>query len=107
MAPPARIVPRLGSHRYGGAFDLTLVDAKGKELDMGVPVDYVAGPEAQLLFYEFIAKPSAKEIRARDNRRILIKAMTVGGFDPYLEEFWHWNYLGDVTAAAREWQRKK
>ena len=33
MAPPQRIVPRLDSHRYGGAVDLTVVGIDDKELN--------------------------------------------------------------------------
>jgi D-alanyl-D-alanine dipeptidase len=96
MAPPQRIVPKFGSHRLGGAFDLTIIDHRGQELDMGVPVDYLGGDEAQLLFYEFKSRLSRREKRFRDNRRRLITAMEHGGFQPYLAEFWHWGYDNDI-----------
>jgi zinc D-Ala-D-Ala dipeptidase len=96
MAPPQRIITKLNSHRYGGAVDLTVVDASGHELDMGVPVDYVSGPEAGLLFYELNDKLTRKQVRFRDNRRLLIKAMEKADFSPYLPEFWHWSYEFDL-----------
>ena len=102
IAPPIRLVPSLSSHRYAGAFDITLVDADRKELDMGVPIGYSIGPEAQLLWYQFIEEPNDKERTARMNRMILIKAMTKAGFTPYLEEFWHWEYLRDFSQKAND-----
>jgi D-alanyl-D-alanine dipeptidase len=92
MAPPIRVVPRLASHRYGGAVDLTILDAGGRELDMGVPLSYVTGPEAALLYYELRDGLSDAERTFRENRRLLIRSMAAGGFSPYLEEFWHWEY---------------
>jgi D-alanyl-D-alanine dipeptidase len=96
MAPPARIVPRLGSHRYGGAVDLTLIGADGADLEMGVPLNHVTGPEAALLHYEFREDLTERERLARSNRRILLRAMEHAGFDPYLPEYWHWNYHRDM-----------
>ncbi|MEX0886360.1 MAG: M15 family metallopeptidase [Phycisphaeraceae bacterium] len=100
MAPPARVVPRLGSHRYGGAVDVAVVDDAGKELDMGVPAGYVAGPESYLLHYELNEPPAAADASAwaaRENRRVLMRAMQAGGFDPYLPEWWHWSCQRDVV----------
>ena len=100
MAPPARVVPRLNSHRYGGAVDVAVLDAAGNELDMGVPAGYVAGPEADLLHYELKASLTDAEQRYRDNRRVLIEAMHAAAFHPYLAEWWHWSYLRDIEANA-------
>ena len=97
MAPPARIVPNFGSHRHGGAVDLTIVGADGLDLDMGVPVNYVLGPEAALLHYEFRDDLTEHERLGRDNRRILMRAMESAGFDPYLPEYWHWGYSRDIS----------
>ena len=96
MAPPARIVPRLGSHRYGGAVDLTLVGPDGKDLEMGVSLNYVAGTEASLLHYEFREGLGEREALGRRNRRTLLRAMEAAGFEPYLPEYWHWNYNRDM-----------
>jgi zinc D-Ala-D-Ala dipeptidase len=98
LAPPARIVPRLASHRYGGAVDLTLCGPDGADLEMGVPLNYVAGPEAALLHYEFRddGQLSGRERAGRANRRMLLKAMEQAGFEPYLPEYWHWGYSRDM-----------
>jgi D-alanyl-D-alanine dipeptidase len=100
MAPPARIVPRFGSHRYGGAVDLTVVDAGGAELDMGVPTGSPAAAESALLYYELRDDLAEPERRFRDRRRLLIRAMAAAGFEPFLPEFWHWSYRRDMYARA-------
>lgn len=96
MAPPLRVVPRLGSHRYGGAVDLTLIGPDGKDLDMGVPLNHVTGPEASLLWYEFRPDLGPRDVQARDNRRVLLRAMESALFIPHLAEYWHWNYNQDM-----------
>ncbi|MFN8411638.1 MAG: M15 family metallopeptidase [Anaerolineales bacterium] len=96
MAPPSRVVPLFGSHRYGGAVDLTIIDSQGNDLDMGVPVNYVTGPEAALLYYEHLDSLTEAEKIVRQNRRLLIRAMESAGFDPYLPEFWHWSHMADI-----------
>lgn len=96
MAPRIRIVPRLGSHRYGGAVDVTVLDAQGRALDMGVAVGHCTDDRSDLLHYHFIDAPTDAERQIRQNRTILIQAMQAGGFSPYLAEFWHWNYNADL-----------
>jgi hypothetical protein len=64
---------------------------------MGVPVNYVLGPEAALLYYEFRDNLTGHEKESRQNRRILIRAMEAAGFDPYLPEFWHWSNSLDIV----------
>ena len=99
MAPRVRVVPRLASHRYGGAVDLTIVDAAGVELDFGAPMNGAAGPEAELLWYEFLDPPAGSAARAaRDRRRLLIRCLGAEGFGPYLPEFWHWGMDRDLMA---------
>lgn len=96
VAPPVRLVPWFDSHRFGGAVDLTIVDSQERDMDMGVPIDYVTGPEGALLWYEFKTDISPAEQTFRDNRRTLIRAMAAGGFSPILAEWWHWGTRQDV-----------
>ncbi|MCZ7648636.1 MAG: D-alanyl-D-alanine carboxypeptidase family protein [Planctomycetota bacterium] len=98
MAPLARIVPGFDSHRYGGEVDLTVVDATGQALDMGVPFSYVTGPEAALLWYELKPELLPAEVPFRDHRRMLMRAMSAGHFEPYLAEWWHWGMRRDCGA---------
>jgi D-alanyl-D-alanine dipeptidase len=94
MAPPARVVPRLASHRYGGAVDVTVVAADGAELEMGVAVNHCTDERSDLLHYHLRDDLSAAEAGYRANRGVLIRAMASGGYGPYLAEFWHWDYRG-------------
>lgn len=88
-AKPKRKVTRPDSHRTGGAVDLTLVDAEGRELDMGTDHDALV-PEAALDFYEKKPRLSPRERAVRDRRRILKRAMRKAGFLRYPPEWWHW-----------------
>ena len=96
MAPRIRVVPRLSSHRYGGAVDLTLLGPGAEDLDMGVPVSHNTDSRADLLHYHLRGDLTPEERAFRDNRTLLIRAMGIAGFDPYLAEFWHWGYKGDL-----------
>jgi D-alanyl-D-alanine dipeptidase len=76
--------PAKGSiHNRGGAVDITLVDNKGKSLDMGTPFDFF-GPEAshnyQLLSDE-----------VKQNRIFLKQIMQENGFVSFDSEWWHYN----------------
>jgi len=75
--------PRRGSpHSRGVAIDLTLIDAAGRELDMGTGFD------------EF--RPIAHHARldvsieAQRNRPLLLGLMTAAGWDFYRNEWWHY-----------------
>jgi D-alanyl-D-alanine dipeptidase len=84
VTPPAK-----GSmHSRGAAVDLTIVDARGKELDMGTPYDFF-GPEAHTDY----TKLSKKVL---DNRRLLRQTMEAAGFKGIRTEWWHFS-----------WQQKK
>lgn len=84
VAPPDIIPP----HSTGGAVDLTLVGADGKELDMGTLVN--ADPEESHNAC-FTAAENVSET-GKTNRAILINAMTKAGFINYPTEWWHWSY---------------
>tara|TARA_Y100000310_G_C20486350_1_gene717048 strand:+ start:276 stop:929 length:654 start_codon:yes stop_codon:yes gene_type:complete len=83
-----KIVP---FHTTGGAVDLTLADASGNELDLGIPVNSISDKS----FTD--ASDLSKE--ARKNRDLLIKTMKDAGFVNYPLEFWHWSH-GDRYWAA-------
>ena len=85
-----RRVTRPDSHRTGGAVDLTLVDAAGRELEMGTDHDALV-PQAALAFYERKPRLSPQERIFRDHRRILAGAMSQAGFRRYAPEWWHWS----------------
>ncbi|HEX6957021.1 MAG TPA: D-alanyl-D-alanine dipeptidase [Ferrovibrio sp.] len=75
--------PRKGSpHSRGAAVDLTLVDAAGRELDMGTGFDDFT-PRA---FHG--ALDIAPE--QQRNRALLLGIMTAAGWDFYRNEWWHY-----------------
>ena len=75
--------PNKGSpHSRGAAVDLTLVDAQGRELDMGTAFDEFS-PRSH-----HGANGIAAE--AQTNRMILLGLMTAAGWDFYRNEWWHY-----------------
>ena len=84
VAPPTGVPP----HSTGGAFDLTLVDAEGKALDMGTAIDDISGGEENRNYTE----ANSISDQAKQNRRILINVLTEVGFVNYPTEWWHWSY---------------
>jgi len=80
VAPPAQ-----GSmHSRGTAIDLTLVDAHGKELDMGTPFDYF-GEEAHQDY-----KGHSDSVNR--HRYILRSTMKKFGLEQIRTEWWHYSY---------------
>jgi len=86
IVPNAEYVanPKKGSiHNRGGAVDISLVDASGKELDMGTSFDFF-GIEASHNYSKF-----SKEIIS--NRKFLKNVMIKNGFNSFDSEWWHYN----------------
>lgn len=76
--------PQKGSiHNRGGAVDITLVDEKGAELDMGTAFDFF-GPKAAH-DYEDLPKEVIK------NRKFLKRIMQRNNFSAFDSEWWHYN----------------
>ncbi len=76
--------PKKGSiHNRGGAVDITLVDLKGNELDMGTPFDFF-GIEAGHKYKSF-------SVEVLKNRKLLRKIMTKNNFVAFESEWWHYN----------------
>ncbi|NRB51022.1 MAG: M15 family metallopeptidase [Saprospiraceae bacterium] len=87
--PDARYVsdPRKGSmHNRGAAVDLTIVDAEGKQLDMGTTFDFF-GPRAWSTYQELPDSVLA-------NRRLLRSVLEAEGFAGIRTEWWHFSYSG-------------
>lgn len=74
-------------HVAGAAVDLTLVDARGRELDLGTAID--ATPELSGGACYFAAEVSPE---ARANRTLLAAVLTRVGLVNYPTEWWHWSY---------------
>jgi zinc D-Ala-D-Ala dipeptidase len=76
--------PKKGSiHNRGGAVDISIVDAKGKEVDMGTPFD----------FFGIKAGHNYKKLstQIKSNRAYLKKVMIANGFNSFDSEWWHYN----------------
>ncbi|MER5665547.1 M15 family metallopeptidase [Streptomyces mirabilis] len=80
--------PEVAPHSAGAAVDLTLVDADGRELDMGTRMN--ASPEESGGACYTDAEGIGR--RARANRRLLGDVLTAGGLVNYPTEWWHWSY---------------
>lgn len=82
---------RLTGHFSGGALDLTIVNRKEEEIDMGTDFDDVS-EQAPLNYYRKKGSLDCREKIVRRNRRLLADAMGKADFKPYLAEWWHWSY---------------
>lgn len=89
-----------GLHNYGLAVDVTLIDAHGRELPMGTPVDHL-GREANIDREEQLVARGVITAAERDNRMILRRVMKAGGFKPLRSEWWHFNLVGRSEARRR------
>ncbi|MFI5842728.1 M15 family metallopeptidase [Catenuloplanes sp. NPDC051500] len=81
---PVEVAP----HSTGGAVDLTLCDAEGRELDMGTVVDATPDDSADACFTAATNIPDA----AVTNRTIMGNALLEAGLINYPTEWWHWSY---------------
>lgn len=90
-APPEDRSPP--PHTTGGAVDLHLLDAQGRELDMVSPFPPHAREAAAMECPDL--SPAARE-----HRRIMAEALSRAGLTNYAAEWWHWSY-GDSGWAYR------
>lgn len=78
-------------HFTGGAIDLTIINEKNEELDMGTDFDDIT-EKAALNYYENKKSLNSSEKNIKKNRRLLAKVMKKAGFKSYPPEWWHWSY---------------
>jgi len=91
--------PAKGSkHNRGAAVDLTLVDAQGKELNMGTPFDFF-GKEAHHTYTQH-----SKEVL--ENRKLLKEILDKYNFKSIYSEWWHYEYRPEMQSKVEnfEWQ---
>ena len=91
--------PAKGSkHNRGAAVDLTLVDAQGKELNMGTPFD-LFGKEAHHTYTQH-----SKEVL--ENRKLLKETLNKYNFKSIYSEWWHYEYRPEMQSKVEnfEWQ---
>ena len=82
FAAPLGVAP----HVAGAAVDLTLVDSRGLELDLGTPI--YATPEGNQSCFDALDIPA--EARAR--RDLVARVLTEVGLVNYPTGWWHWSY---------------
>jgi D-alanyl-D-alanine dipeptidase len=83
--------PAKGSmHNYGIAVDLTIVDERGKELDMGFSPFRKSTLE---IYWQFVKMKMGVKLnkQQKQNRKILSDTMKQAGFLPLSFEWWHFN----------------
>lgn len=89
--------PRYGSvHNFGTAVDVTICDAKGRELDMGAGYDDfrpIAFPSREA---EFLRSGELKTIHLK-NRQLLRQVMRSQKFYNIPSEWWHFNAFARIT----------
>ena len=76
----------IATHVRGIAIDLTLVDKKGENLDMGTDFDAMVAES-----HHGSKALSEKNKIAEKNRQILADIMEKSGFEIYENEWWHYN----------------
>ncbi len=90
-------------HSFGMALDITLIDRRGGELDMGSPFDDLSELSHPAKEQEFLAS-GALTRQQIDNRLLLRAAMNHGGFSGINTEWWHFD-CGDRIKVRAEFAR--
>jgi D-alanyl-D-alanine dipeptidase len=103
---------------------IQLLSQSGQMLHFGTSYDF-GGEEASLYYFERLRKErslTASEQEALENRRLLYHIMRTAGFEPYPDEWWHFNspksQMGARTAGLQfaeyesaeeytDWQHEK
>jgi zinc D-Ala-D-Ala dipeptidase len=99
LADPAR-----GSiHSFGMALDITLLDERGRELDMGTGFDDLSERSHPALEAELLARGELTAAQVA-NRQLLRDAMRHAGFVGINSEWWHFD-CGDRELVRRTFRR--
>ena len=89
--------PAKGSkHNRGAAVDLTLVDAQGKELDMGTLFDFF-GKKAH---HTCTTLPK----KVLENRKLLKDVLNKYNFKSIFSEWWHYEYRPEMQSKVEDFQ---
>jgi D-alanyl-D-alanine dipeptidase len=90
-------------HSYGMALDITLLDADGRELDMGTGFDDMTALSHPALEARFIASGELGAAQVA-NRQLLRDAMFQAGFVGINTEWWHFD-CGDRNLVRQTFRR--
>lgn len=86
-------------HSTGGAVDIYLVDARGRQVDMGTMVD-ADGPQIAMNHFAQATDPRGMAVHA--NRMILKAVMEEAGFAHNIREWWHFDFGNQRWAYAQQ-----
>jgi D-alanyl-D-alanine dipeptidase len=96
--------PARGSiHSFGMAVDVTLVDAAGREADMGSGFDEMSEASHPALHERHLASGRLTPAQVAE-RELLAAAMAAGGFAGIGTEWWHFDH-GERDRVRRELPR--
>ncbi len=90
----------LSLHNMGAAIDLTILDAKGKPLDMGAGFDdirHIAYP----IYEDSFLRTGQLSPQQVQNRKLLRSAMQAQGFRQLPTEWWHYNACSRDEAKSK------
>lgn len=90
-------------HSFGMALDVTLLDAQGRELDMGTGFDDLSERSHPALEAELLARAELRQQHI-DNRRLLREAMLHNGWQGINSEWWHFD-CGDRQHVRQHYTR--
>ncbi len=87
-------------HNYGAAVDLTIIDDKRKELDMGTEYDHIGKLCYPRLEQQFLASGELTQQHI-NNRQLLRDVMKKAGFRYLPTEWWHFNSCSRIIAKQK------
>ena len=90
-------------HSFGMAVDITLVEANGRELDMGTLFDDLTERSHPARENDFLVRGELTRQQI-DNRKLLREAMRQGGWTGINSEWWHFD-CGDRDVVRAEYTR--
>ncbi len=79
-----------GLHNYGFAVDVSICDEKGDAIPMGTLIDHM-GKEAHPEYETSMLAKGKISKEAVNNRKLLRRVMSAGGFRVLKTEWWHFN----------------
>ena len=79
-----------GLHNYGFAVDVSICDEKGDTIPMGTLIDHM-GKEAHPEYETLMLAEGKISKEAVNNRKLLRRVMSAGGFRVLKTEWWHFN----------------
>ena len=94
---------RGGRHNYGVAVDLTIIDEKGKPLDMGSPFDHF-GDRAHLGNERALVRSGLYAPEVPQNRALLKRILGQVGLRPYDKEWWHYQERMPMPEVRRRYR---